>query len=96
MGRGKRTTITVFCALVVSFATFITLMIYPGFRAFGGLPFMIASVVSFFLLGVALIFLTRRQNITGPLRKFLLLTLILKSRALRLFLSQTLYLKCVT
>jgi len=35
---------------------------------------MIASVVSFFLLGVALIVLTRRQNITGPLRKFLFLT----------------------
>ena len=74
MVRGRRATITVFCALTALFTALVGIMIFPGFGKFGGLPFMVASGISVFLLGVGLIVLTRRQDIAGPLRKFLLLT----------------------
>ncbi len=74
MVRGRRATITVFCALTALFAVLVGIMVFVGFRKVGGLPFMIASGASLLLLGVALIVLTRRHIVAGPLRKFLLLT----------------------
>ena len=74
MRLGKRSIMAVFCALVVLFAALVGIIVFSGFRAFGGLPLMFAMMGSFFLLGIALIILTRRQKVAGPLRKFLLLT----------------------
>ena len=63
-----------FYALVGIFFVIASVIAIPAFGRYIGLPFLTISGTAFFLLGVALIFLTLKQKVGGMLKKFLVLT----------------------
>ena len=63
-----------FYALVGIFFVIASVIAIPAFGRYTGLPFLTISGTAFFLLGVALIFLTLKQKVGGMLKKFLVLT----------------------
>ena len=65
---------SVFWALVGIFVVIVCLFLIPVFRGSIFLWFITVSGATFFLLGVALIFLTVKGKVRGMLKKFLLLT----------------------
>jgi len=66
---------SIFWALVVVFVVIASVFFIPAFRELlMGFLFIIISGVVFFLLGVALIFLTVKEKVEGILKKFLILT----------------------
>ena len=66
---------SIFWALVVVFVVIASVFFVPAFRELlTGFLFIIISGVVFFLLGVALIFLTVKEKAGGILKKFLMLT----------------------
>lgn len=64
----------IFCALIGIFVVIASVITIPAFRRYMNFPFLTISGTTFFLLGVALIFLTLKQKVVGLLRKFLILT----------------------
>jgi hypothetical protein len=64
----------IFCALVGIFAAIASVIAIPAFKRYTSFPFLAISGTTFFLLGVALIFLTLKQKVGGMLKKFLILT----------------------
>ena len=82
----------VFFDLIAIFAFIVGSMSLPGFRKQLGLPLMVFLAISFFLLGLLLIFLTLKERIKGKQKKFLLLTGICASGfLLGVFLHNFLY-----
>jgi len=66
---------SIFWALVAVFVVIAGVFLIPAFRELlMGFLFIIISGVVFFLLGVALIFLTVKEKVGGILKKFLILT----------------------
>ena len=65
---------TIFCVLIGIFVALISAMFIPIFREFIGFSFMVTLVFGFFVLGIALIFLTLKRNVKGVLKRFLILT----------------------
>ena len=65
---------TIFCALIGISIVIASVIAIPVFKKYMSFSFLIISGTTFFLLGVALIFLTLKQKIRGMLRKFLILT----------------------
>jgi len=67
---------TIFYLLIGFFILILTYFVVPVSdslrRTF--LPFIIGLVITFFLLGIVLIFLTLKKKIKGKLKKFLILT----------------------
>ena len=63
----------IFCALVGIFAVIASVIAIPAFKRYMSFPFLAISGTAFFLLGVALIFLTLKQRVGGMLKKFLIL-----------------------
>ncbi len=61
-------------ALAGIFVVIASVMTIPAFRKYMNLSFIIISGTAFFLLGVALIFLTLKQKVSGKLKFFLILT----------------------
>lgn len=72
--KGKTVIKAVFCVLVVVFVLLISVIMFPAFERYLNLPFLIIFGTGFFLLGIVLIFLTLRQEITGCAKHFLILT----------------------
>ncbi len=65
---------TIFYALVGVFAVIACVIAIPAFPRNIKIPFFIIFGTAFFLLGLALIFFTRKQKVGGWLKKFLILT----------------------
>ncbi len=65
---------TVFCVLVGIFVVLAIFIITPVSVKRAVFPFVTVLAIVFFLLGVALAFLTVKLKVKGPLKKFLLLT----------------------
>ena len=66
---------SIFWALVGTFVVIASVFLIPTFRELlMGFLFIIISGTVFFLLGVALIFLTIKEKVEGMLKKFLILT----------------------
>ena len=66
---------SIFWALVGTFVVIASVFSIPTFRELlMGFLFIIISGTVFFLLGVALIFLTIKEKVEGMLKKFLILT----------------------
>ncbi|MBA7620769.1 hypothetical protein ES703_28124 [subsurface metagenome] len=71
----RRLSWPIFWALVGVFVVIASVFLIPAARELlMGLAFLIASGTVFFLLGVALIFLTLREKVRGKLKKFFILT----------------------
>jgi hypothetical protein len=65
----------IFWALIGVFLVIVSIFSIPAFRdLLMGFLFIIISGVVFFLLGVALIFVTVKEKVGGILKKFLILT----------------------
>jgi len=64
----------IFWALVVVFVFIVGYIMIPIFSRYMGFYFIIVSGIIFFLLGIALIFLSVREKIDRLLKKFLILT----------------------
>ena len=65
----------IFWALIGVFIVIVSVFSIPPLRdLLTGFPFIIISGVVFFLLGVALIFLTVKEKVRGIRKKFLILT----------------------
>ena len=64
----------IFWALVVVFTLIVGYITIPILSRYMGFDFIIVSGIIFFLLGIALIFLTIREKIDRLLKKFLILT----------------------
>ena len=64
----------IFWALVVVFVLIVGYITIPIFRRYWSFYFIIVSGIIFFLLGIALIFLSVREKIDRLLKKFLILT----------------------
>jgi len=71
----RRLSWPIFWALVGVFVVIASVFLIPAARELlMGFAFLIASGTVFFLLGVALIFLTVREKVRGKLKKFFILT----------------------
>jgi len=71
----RRLSWPIFWALVGVFVVIASVFLIPAARELlMGFAFLIASGTVFFLLGVALIFLTLREKVRGKLKKFFILT----------------------
>ena len=64
----------IFWALVVVFIFILSYFVIPAFRTREFFSYVSFFGIIFFLLGIALIFLTVREKIKGALKKFLILT----------------------
>jgi len=64
----------IFWALVVVFVLIVGYIMIPIFSRYIGFYFIIVSGIIFFLLGIALIFLSIREKIDRLLKKFLIIT----------------------
>lgn len=63
-----------FCSLVGIFGLIVGIMTIPVLREWIGFPLVAVPVIAFFVLGLALVFFTRKRKVKGKLKKFLMLT----------------------
>ena len=65
---------SIFWALIVVFTLIVGYIIIPIFRRYIDFYFIIVSEIIFFLLGIALIFLSVKERMDKLIKKFLILT----------------------